>query len=244
MAYDVTKLATLGQLGNLAERTVQAIAPTFKSAKVDGNTVSFYVSKDKTGDAAFAFDFPEEIFLDLVGTTLVENFAWAAATYPGSTNPNLDGKTVFVLAVKGDKETNPTTKYSFVDASKLIDIYTAADNSITISGYTVAVKINPSADNMLEVTASGLLVDGADVMKKVDPATAGNVPLLASDGSLTNSTVVGADVIVKVAGAAENNIVVFNANGKIKDGGHAIATDAECNEYLQSILPTVAGGNG
>ena len=49
------------------------------------------------------FDFPEKLFLDQAGTTVVENFAWSAATYPGSTNPNLDGKTVLVLAVKGDK---------------------------------------------------------------------------------------------------------------------------------------------
>ena len=244
MAYDVTKLATLGQLGNLAERTVAAIAPTFKSLAVSGNRVNFYTSTDATGTVAAYVDFPEEIFLDQAGTTLVENFTWAAATYPGSTNPNLDGKTVLVLAVKGDAQTNPTTKYSFVDVSKLIDTYTAADNSITIAGYTVAVKINPSADNLLELTETGLMVDGSDILEKVDPATAGNVPLLASDGTLTNSTIVGADVITKVTGAAENNIVVFDATGKIKDGGHAIATDAEVSEYLQTILPTVASGNG
>ena len=188
MAYDVTKLATLGQLGNLAERTVAAIAPTFKSLAVSGNRVNFYTSTDATGTVAAYVDFPEEIFLDQAGTTLVENFTWAAATYPGSTNPNLDGKTVLVLAVKGDAQTNPTTKYSFVDVSKLIDTYTAADNSITIAEYTVAVKINPSADNLLELTETGLMVDGSDILEKVDPATAGNVPLLASDGTLTNST--------------------------------------------------------
>ena len=92
-----------------------------KSMTVSGNTVNFYTSSDTTGTAAFTFDFPEEIFLDQAGTVLVENFAWSAATYPNSTNPNLDGKTVLVLAVKGDKEVNPTTKFSFVNLEKLID---------------------------------------------------------------------------------------------------------------------------
>lgn len=242
MAYDVTKLATLGQLGNLAQRTVAAIAPTFKSLAVSGNRVNFYTTTDATGDVAFYFDFAEEIFLDQVNTTLAQNFAWSADTYPGSTNPNLDGKIVFVLAVKGDKETNPTTKYSFVNLEALVDTYTASDTSVTISGYQVKVNLDPSTDTLLTLTANGLFVDGSGKLDKVNPATAGNVPLLASDGTLTNSTIVGANILFKVAGATAGNVAVFNSDGTLADSTHGIATDAECDELLQTILPTVSAG--
>lgn len=162
-------------------------AKTFKSLSVSGNTVSFFTSNDGTGTAAATFDFPEEIFLDQTGTKLVENFAWSAATYPGSTNPNLDGKTVLVLAVKGDKETNPTTKFSFVNLQKLIDVYTAGDNSITIAGYTVAVKISAVANNALTLKADGLHVDISGKADKVANATAGNIAALTADGKIADS---------------------------------------------------------
>ena len=35
-----------------------------KSLGVDGNTVNFYTSTDKSGTAAFSVDFPSELFLD------------------------------------------------------------------------------------------------------------------------------------------------------------------------------------
>ncbi len=233
MPVNVNKLVTLEQLGNLATRTVAAIAPTFKSLSVSGNTVSFFTSTDGTGTAAATFDFPEEIFLDQAGTTLAENFSWSAATYPGSTNPNLDGKTVLVLAVKGDKQTNPTTNYSFVNLEKLIDTYTAADNSITISGYTVAVKISAAAGNALELKNDGLYVETFTV----ENATAGNVPILASDGTLINSTIPAADIITKVAGATTGNLAAFNSEGKITDSTYGIATNSEVTAYLATILP-------
>lgn len=274
MAYDVTKLATLGQLGNLAERTVAAIAPTLKSLAVSGNRVNFYTSTDATGDVAFYFDFAEEIFLDQTGTTLVQNFAWSAVTYPNSTNPNLEGKTVLVLAVKGDKQTNPTVKYSFVNLETLVDTYTASDTSLTISGYNIKVNIDPSTDTMLTLTANGLLVDGSGKVNKVSSPTAGNIPLIASDGGITNSTIAGsavaikpstftlgnvmafasdggisdstiasADILTKITGATAGNVVTFASDGTLADSTYSIATDAECEELLQSILPTVSAGS-
>lgn len=119
MAVNVSKLATIGQLGNLAERVVQAISPTFKSLAVVGNRVNFYTSTDATGDVANYVDFPEEVSLDVTDTDLVTNFAWSAQTYPDSTNPNLEGKTVLVLVVKGDRQTNPTTSYKFINMEAL-----------------------------------------------------------------------------------------------------------------------------
>lgn len=239
MSVDTTKFVTLAQLGQLATKTVQAIAPTFKSLSVSGNTVSFFTSTDGTGTAAATFDFPEEIFLDQNETFLVENFAWSAATYPGSTNPNLEGKTVLVLGVKGDKQTNPTTAYSFVDLSKLIDVYTAADNSITISDYTVAVKISATAGNQIAVNADGLYVPATDISGKIDKvenATAGHIPSLTSDGGLTDSTYPVADVMFKVANATAGNIATLDANGFVVDSGHGIAADSDVQAYLATIF--------
>ena len=73
-----------------------------KSLGVDGNTVNFYTSTDKSGTAAFSVDFPSELFLDQTKTTFAAKFKFDAATYPGATDPKLDGKPVMVLAVKGE----------------------------------------------------------------------------------------------------------------------------------------------
>lgn len=40
-----------------------------KSLGVDGNTVNFYTSTDKSGTAAFSVDFPSELFLDQTKTS-------------------------------------------------------------------------------------------------------------------------------------------------------------------------------
>lgn len=132
--------------------------------------------------------FLRNYFLDQAGTTVVENFAWSAATYPGSTNPNLDGKTVLVLAVKGDA-TTPTVKYSFVDLQKLVDVYTAADNTITIAGHTVAVKISAAANNAITTQNDGLHVDISGKADKVANATAGNIATLDANGNVADSGV-------------------------------------------------------
>lgn len=72
---------------------VQAAAnAAIKSLGVDGNTVNFYTSTDKSGTAAFSVDFPSELFLDQTKTTFVAKFKFDAATYPGATDPKLDGK--------------------------------------------------------------------------------------------------------------------------------------------------------
>lgn len=245
------------------------VTDSFKAGKVQGNTVSFYTSSDTTGTAAFTFDFPEEIFLDQAGTTLVENFAWSAATYPNSTNPNLDGKTVLVLAVKGDKEVNPTTKFSFVNLEKLIDTYTASDTSLTISDYKVKVNISAAANNSLTLKNDGLHVDISGKVDKVagkdlssnDYTTAEKTKLAGvAEGAQVNvietvkvdgtaltpsSKAVNIDLsgkIDKVTGAVLNNVAIFNSGGGIIDSGSKIATDAEFNEMLDEVFPTISGG--
>ena len=194
--FDTNNLVKLGALQALAQRTKTEltaldtkIAASFRSLSVSGNTVSFFNSTDASGTALATFNFPEEIFLDQLRTQFVSNFAFNAATYPGATDPQLDGKPVFVLAVKGDATTNPTLTYSFVNLERLVDTYTAADNSININGYNVNVKISAAANNAITLQSDGLHVDISGKADKVTGATAGNFAGLDANGNLTDSGV-------------------------------------------------------
>ena len=212
---------------SLSTEDKAAIAQSFKSAKTEGNTVSFFTDSDTTGTPAFSFNFPEEIFLDQVGTRLVENFSWSALAYPNSVNPNLEGKAVLVLAVKGDKETNPTVKYSFVNLEKLVDVYTAADNSITISDHAVAVKVSATADNSLTLKVDGLHVD---ISGKVDKVAGKD--LSTNDYTTAEKT--------KLAGV-ENNAQV-NVIETVKVDGTALTTSSKAvNIDLSGKVDKVAG---
>lgn len=148
---------------------------------VSGNTIQFWTSDDTTGTPAKTVDFPEEIFLDQVRTVFVQSFVWSNATYPGSTNPNLDGKPVFVLAVKGDKETNPTLTFSFVNLEGLIVTYTAGDG-ISIAGTSIAVSLSANAGNILSIANDGLLGE-----VKVPGATQGNFATFDASGTIVDS---------------------------------------------------------
>ena len=185
--YNLEDAAKLKHVNALAQLTKSKLDETFKSLSVSGNTVSFFASTDGTGTALATFDFPEELFLDQTGTTLVDNFTFSAATYPGATNPNLDGKVVLVLAVKGDA-TTPTVKYSFVDMAKLVDAYTAANESINISGTSIAVKISATNGNLLSLANDGLLVDhDATKVDKVTNAVTGNIVTFGVSGAVVDS---------------------------------------------------------
>lgn len=213
--YETNNIVNLGALQALAQRTKTEltaldtkIAASFRSLSVSGNTVSFFNSTDASGTALATFDFPEEIFLDQLQTQFVSNFTFSAATYPGATDPNLDGKPVFVLAVKGDATTNPTLTYSFVNLEVLVDTYTAADSSININGYNVNVKISAAANNAITLESDGLHVDISGKADKVASATANNIAKLDANGNLADSGVTiapDADVtamITDVFGAA------------------------------------------
>lgn len=109
-AYGVTKLdASVTQNGN---------------NPVTGKGIYDYV-----GDAIAAL--PKEQFLDLTKTTFVQSFTWSSATYPGSTNPSLEGKPVLVLALKNSSDN--TVTYSFLNMYELVDTY-EADSPIKVSG--------------------------------------------------------------------------------------------------------------
>ena len=177
---------------------VQAAAnAAIKSLGVDGNTVNFYTSTDKSGTAAFSVDFPSELFLDQTKTTFVAKFKFDAATYPGATDPKLDGKPVMVLAVKGENPDSCT--YSFLSMAALVDTYKAkavgkdASTTVTIAGYEVDVKVNVSAaaGNALTLKDDGLYVptpEEVDISGKADKvtgATTGNLASLDGEGNLT-----------------------------------------------------------
>lgn len=146
-----------------------AAEKAIKSLDVTGNTISFFTSTDKTGDAAFTVDFPAEMFLDQTKTEFVPSFAFSAATYPGSTDPKLDGKPVMVLAVKGENPDSCT--YSFLSMAALVDTYKAkavgkdTSTTVSIAGYEVDVKVNVSAaeGNALTLKEDGLYVSTANV---------------------------------------------------------------------------------
>lgn len=183
-----------------------------KSLGVDGNTVNFYTSTDKSGTAAFSVDFPSELFLDQAKTTFVAKFKFDAATYPGATDPKLDGKPVMVLAVKGENPDSCT--YSFLSMAALVDTYKAkavgkdASTTVTIAGYEVDVKVNVSAaaGNALTLKDDGLYVptpEEVDISGKADKvtgATTGNLAALDGEGNLTDSGKKPADFVAAEAG--------------------------------------------
>ena len=203
---NINNLVKVGQLQTALTRVNTELGLTVRSMTVSGNTVSFYGSKNGSGTALFSFDFPEELYLQQTGTEIVSNFAWSNATYPGSTNPNLDGKTVLVLAVKGDKQTGATVKYSFVDMANVIKAISAGDNSINVNGYVIKVNISAVTGNLLELKSDGLFVGSDDT--KAD----------------------------KVANATAGNIATLDANGNLVDSGVTFAADADITTMLNSIF--------
>ena len=255
MSYDVTKLTKLGSLKELAQRINTDFAKkseltpiknsadaAFKSGKVEGNKVQIFTTPDKTGAAAFEFDFPVEMVLDQAKTAFVPKFAWSAETYPGSTDPKLEGKPVMVLAVKGS---DGSVNYSFMGMAALVDTYKAkvegkdASTPVTISGYEVDVKVNISQDegNALEARADGLYVpkpsavDLSGKADKVKSAVAGNFAGLDAGGNLTDSGKKAADFVAAEAGKR----LMTNAEGTKLEGIAANATKVEASATPGSI---------
>lgn len=219
MAYNANALVRLAALKALAEKTKAEIdnintdvSKAIKSLGVSGNTVSFYTSADKSGTAAFTFDFPKEMFLDQAKTTFVQKFAFSTETYPGATDPKLDGKPVMVLAVKGENPDSCT--YSFLSMAALVDTYKAKatdkdkSTTVTIAGYEVDVKVNVSAaaGNALTLKDDGLYVptpEEVDISGKADKVTGavtGNFATLDGEGNLTDSGKKPADFVAAESG--------------------------------------------
>lgn len=129
------------------------IANAFCSASMSNSTLCFLNS---AGQVVSYFNLPEEIFLRTIGTTFVPSFTWSALAYPNSTNPNLNGKPVLVLHIKGDSLDTPYEDWGFVNLEDLIDLYLPADSSIAISNNSISAAISSADGNLLSVKADGL----------------------------------------------------------------------------------------
>ena len=256
MSYEGTHVAQLNHIKSLAASVKARLDTTIKFVSVSGNTISFFKTADGSGTAAYTVDFPSEFFLDQTKTTFVNSFAFSAATYPGATDPSLNGKPVLILAVKG---TDNSVSYSFLNMASLIDTYTVATGDsakvFTISGRTVTFKVSAAANQAITVKSDGLHVDVSDKADKVSSATNGNLAGLDANGNLTDSgvsksTVTGyattiAAKIDKVTSATENRVAAFVSDGGLKDSGilytailttSHLATDTEMTEVLTEIF--------
>ena len=183
-------------------------------------------TKTKSVIEAAIADLPVEMFLDNAKTAFAGSFAFDATTYPGATNPNLDGKPVLVLAIKGvdNKTKAETTTYSFLNMQTLLNIYTAKAGAsaqvLNINGYEIEVKF----DSTLTSSANGL---GVAVS-----AVANNAITKQADGLHVDIS----GKADKDTDAVQGNIAVFDANGNAVDSGVTFATDAEVEEALNTAL--------
>ena len=168
-----------------------ADAKSLKGYLKVGNTWNFYTVEAPTAEdtPAFSIDVPTEYFLDQAKTTFVQEFAWSEELYAGSVNPELDGKPVFVMAVKGDDE---SVTYSFVNVETLVDIYTGAETDSVVVAVsednviTAEVKVSTEEGNIIEVKEDGLFatVEPVDLSGKADKVTeVKEAQILVDDGA-------------------------------------------------------------
>ncbi len=132
---------------------VQAVSSAFTDISLSNGTVNFLNS---AGQVVKYFNLPEEIYLRSIGTTFVPSFTWSALAYPNSTNPNLNGKPVLVLHIKGDSLDNPYEDWGFCNLEDLINLYVPADASIAITDNSIAAGVSSISGNLLSVKADGL----------------------------------------------------------------------------------------
>lgn len=139
-----------------------------KKVLFNNNALLFYKNPNavNTDEPQYKIDLPVERFLDQTQTTLVPKFVWSEELYPNSANPNLEGKPVFVLAVKGianaDNGTDTIT-YSFLNMETIIKQYQVSSNTSTINlvldedTNTLSGSVNISGDtnNSLSVGTDG-----------------------------------------------------------------------------------------
>ena len=244
MAENLKHLVDLEGLQQLAVQTKNRITSTntynIKYVNTENNVLKFYRDYDAengvTGvEPAFTIDFPSEIFLDGLNTTFEPNFTWSNVTYPGSTDPNYNGKPVLVLAIKTQPANNvaATTIYHFISLNSLVDIYTiaAGDSSkiLSIAGYTVTVNISSAANNAITVQNDGLHVD---ISGKTDKVTRNPIPFNPYDENEEAQDYADFNTDYSM----ESNIALLTASGNLKDSGIRVATSEEVTTLLNSIF--------
>ena len=210
--YDVNSVLQFGRLKEFGQAVAPKINAAIKYVSVANNTISFFTNSEGTGTAAFTANFPNELVLDQLHTTFIGDFEFSATTYPGATDPELDGKPVLVIAIKDTNAAGTTTvSYSFLNMETLVDTYVVAlgDSAkvITINGYTITFHVSSAAGNHLTVNNDGLMVDVSDKVDKVSNATAGNIALMTAEGG-------------------------------ISDSGYSFATSADVTELIGELFPS------
>ncbi|MBD5080367.1 MAG: hypothetical protein HDT44_01225 [Ruminococcaceae bacterium] len=157
------KIITLDLLETYKNNQDKVIADgdalAYKAVDFKDNTIKFYKTTDKS-DTAFEVTLPAEIYLDQTKTVIEADFEWSDTKYPGSTDPDLDGEPVLVLAVIGED----AVTYSFLSMKLLVDVFTGEETDTTETTVSadnkvsVAVKISENKNNALQVTDDGLFV--------------------------------------------------------------------------------------
>lgn len=129
-----------------------------KKVLFDNNSMLFFKNPNavETDTPEYKIDLPVERFLDQTVTTIVPKFVWSEESYPGSTDPNLNDKPVFVFGVKevgnGDDSTD-TVAYSFLNMETIVKQYqTSTEPSTAIvlidkETNTISSSVNISADS-------------------------------------------------------------------------------------------------
>ena len=214
MAVDMNKLLKLKALDAFAAKAntkilaVEAKADdAFKGAKiVNGNTLALYKSTDTSGTADLSLDFPAEMVLDATKTGFVPNFTFNSTTYPGATDPDLDGEAVLVMAIKTVDKGVETTSYSFISVNSLVDTYTAADNSINVNGYQINVKISAAANNAITLQSDGLHVDISGKQDRDTDAVENNIAKFDANGNAVDAGIAAADVLTIADIASDSDV--------------------------------------
>lgn len=211
MPYDVNHVVTTGELQYVAQTFKLETDKALKSLTVTGRTISFFTSEDGTGTAAATIDIPKDLFLDQAKTKFESNFEFTAAKYPGAVNPSLDGKQVFVLAVRGSTEptagtAQDTVSYSFIDVSSLVDTYTTAagvsSQVLTISGYTITFNISSTAGNIISADQNGLYATN-----RLQTFTPGNIVVSDENGAPIDGDVLAENIITTADRATREEII-------------------------------------
>ncbi len=216
MSVDMNKLLKLNALDAFASKAdtkIQAVEAkaddAIKGAKVvNGNQLSFYTTSDTTTTAAFTLDLAAEMVVDATKTGFVDNFEFDSDTYVGATNPNLEGKPVLVLAIKTTDKGVDATSYSFINVNKLVDTYTAGDNSINVNGYQINVKISTVANNAITLQSDGLHVDISGKQDKDADAVENNIAKFDAHGNAVDAGIAAANVLTTADIASDSDVSV------------------------------------
>ena len=153
------KAVLLEQIKTVKDYIDKKDTKNIKSVEFVLNTLNFYTSADKSGEPIARLALPEEKFLDVSKTELVEDFLWSDEKYPNSEDPDLDGKTVLVLAVNMGSEVS----FSFISLDYVITRLDGEDSDsakvdIADNAIKIDVKISKAPDNKIVVKSDGLYV--------------------------------------------------------------------------------------